>query len=58
MMANAAETCRRLNKKEKLKVALKTLHFSVYEIICILTISERDFKGSDDGVSHLGQLDF
>jgi predicted metal-binding protein len=29
---NAAETCRRLNKKEKLKVALTTVYFSVYEV--------------------------
>jgi hypothetical protein len=27
-----AETCRRLNKKEKLKFALKTVYFSVYEV--------------------------
>jgi hypothetical protein len=28
---NTAETCRKINKKEKLIVALKTVHFSVYE---------------------------
>jgi hypothetical protein len=29
---NATETCRRINKKEKLKVELKTVYFSVYEV--------------------------
>jgi hypothetical protein len=35
-LPSAAETCRRTNKKEKLKVALKTVYFSVYEINIIL----------------------
>jgi hypothetical protein len=29
---SAAETCGRPKKKEKLKVALKTVYFSVYEV--------------------------